>query len=85
MDSFGIPSFFKMDKVLLRKSVKRLIWTLVLMIASPLILASAFKNDDHPLFYPVLVLGVVLGILAISLGFTGIQKLTRALLGKPRA
>ncbi len=70
-----------MDKEKLRRGVKRLLLTLLLMLSAPLIIASAFKNEGHPLYFWVLGLGIVLGAGAIYSGFTGIRMLTRALLG----
>lgn len=72
-----------MDKILLRKAARRMIFTLLLMFAAPLIMASSFKNQDHPWFYPVLIIGILMGLAAIYTGFTGIKMLTHALLGKP--
>lgn len=70
-----------MDKEKLRRAVRRLLLTLFLMLSAPLIIASAFKNEGHSLYYWVLGLGIICGAAAIYSGFTGIRMLTRALLG----
>ncbi len=53
--------------------------TLVLLITAPLILNSSFKNQDHPLFIPVLGIGIICLIAAIYFGFKGIKTLMNAL------
>ncbi len=70
------------DKTLLIKGVKFLAFTVVLMFSAPFAIYQAFKNEGHPLFIPVLILGLVLAIAAIGLGFYGIKTLIDALFGK---
>jgi hypothetical protein len=72
----------KTDKTLLIKGVKRLAYTLALMFTAPVVLYQAFKNQDHPWFIPVLVLGFLLAIAAVGMGFYGIRTLVNALFSK---
>ncbi|MBT8321791.1 MAG: hypothetical protein KJO90_09035 [Eudoraea sp.] len=67
------------NKQLLMKGVKYLIYTVGLMFLAPVVLYQAFKNQEHPLFIPVLVLGIILAIVAIGMGFYSIRKLMQAL------
>ncbi len=70
------------DKDMLLKGVKKLGITVLLMFSAPIILWQAFKNEDHPFYWPVLVVGIVLAILAVYMGFVGIKTITSAFFGK---
>lgn len=56
--------------------------TIAFMFTAPLILFQAFKNQDHPFFWPVLVIGGGLALAAISMGFYGIKVIMDSLFGK---
>lgn len=70
------------DKTLLLKGVKYLAYTVLLMFSAPFAIYQAFKNEEHPLYIPVLILGILLAIAAIGMGFYGIKTLVDALFGK---
>lgn len=53
--------------------------TLVLMFAGPVVIHTSFKNQEHPMYYPVLSVGILICISAIVLGFKGINTIVRAL------
>lgn len=67
------------NKEKLLKGIKLMGGTLLLLVTAPIVLNSSFKNQDHPLFIPVLGIGIVLFIAAIYFGFRGIKMLMRAL------
>lgn len=67
---------------MLVKGVKFLLYTVALMFTAPVVLFQAFKNQGHPWYWPVLILGLVLAIAAISMGFYGIKLLVDALFNK---
>lgn len=67
------------NKEKLLKGIKLMGGTLILLITAPIILNSSFKNQDHPMFIPVLGIGLILFIAAIYFGFKGIKMLMRAL------
>ena len=67
------------NKEKLAKGVKLMGGTLLLMVTAPIILNSSFKNQEHPMFVPILVLGIILFIAAIYFGFKGIKMLMKAL------
>ena len=48
----------------------------------PVVIHQAFKNQEHPLYEPVLISGVLFLITAIYYCFTGIKTLVNALLGE---
>lgn len=70
------------NSVLLVKGAKRLGLTVLLMFTAPVIIYEAFKNQGHPLYYPVLIFGIVLALGAIVSGFTGIKLLVDAIFNK---
>ncbi|MDC6353639.1 MULTISPECIES: DUF6095 family protein [Robiginitalea] len=69
------------DKRLLMKGLQRLAYTLGLMFAGPIVLYQAFKNEDHPFYIPVLVVGAILAVGAVAMGFFSIKTLLDALFG----
>lgn len=70
------------DRELLIKGLKRLGITVVLMFTAPLLLWQAFKNEEHPFFWPVCILGVILAGSAIIMGFKGIKTIVDSVFGK---
>lgn len=67
------------NKEKLYKGVKVMGGTLFLLISAPIVLNSSFKNQDHPMFIPILGIGIILFIAAIYFGFKGIKIIMRAL------
>jgi hypothetical protein len=65
----------KTNKELIIKGIKYLAYTLVLMFTAPIVLYQAFKNTEHSFYLPVLVLGFILAIGAITMGFYSIKVL----------
>ena len=76
-------SGLRTNKELLIKGAKYLAYTVALMFTAPVILFQAFKNQDHPWYIPVLVLGGIFALAAIAMGFYSIKTLVDALFGKP--
>ncbi len=71
------------NKDLLIKGLKFLAYTVALMFTAPVVLYQAFKNQDHPWFLPVLIVGGILAFSAIAMGFYSIKTVVDALFGKP--
>lgn len=67
------------DKELLIKGLKFIGYTIALMFAAPIVLYQAFKNEGHPWFWPVAIMGFILAIAAIAFGFYSIKILMDAL------
>lgn len=74
----------KTDKELLLKGAKFIGYTIGLMFLAPFVIYQAFKNQEHPLYWPVLIVGLVLGITAIALGFYSIKVILDSLFGKKK-
>ena len=54
------------------------------MFAAPILLYQAFKNQDNILFWPVLIIGLLLSALAIYLGFRSVNIVIEAVFGKKK-
>lgn len=67
----------KKDAHQLSKSLKYFAYTILLMFSAPVVIYEAFKNQDHPFYFPVLGIGLVLGIAAIAMGFVSIGALMK--------
>lgn len=72
------------DKELLGKGVQRMAISLIFMFIGPVIIHSAFKNQDHPLYIPILILGLLAAGFAIFMGFRGIKTLMDAFFGRKK-
>jgi len=70
------------DKELLIRGIRMMVTTAILMFTGPTLLYQAFKNEGHPFFYPVLILGAFFSILAIVLGFKGLNTIMNSVFGK---
>lgn len=67
------------NKEVLYKGIKILGYALPLMFIGPSIIHMSFKNQQHPLYIPILGLGIIMCLLAIFLIFKGIQTIMRSL------
>ncbi|MGB5436113.1 MAG: DUF6095 family protein [Maribacter sp.] len=74
----------KTDKDLLIKGVKHFAYTFLLMFAAPVVIWQAFKNQEHAFYIPVLILGLVLAIAAIAMGFYSVHLMMNALFNTPK-
>lgn len=72
------------DKEMLIKGLKFIAYTIALMFLAPFTIYQAFKNQEHPLYWPVLILGLLLGILAIAMGFYSIKVILDSLFGRKK-
>ncbi len=72
----------KTDKDLLVKGIKYIAYTIALMFSAPVVIYQAFKNEENPLYWPVLIVGLILGVAAIAMGFYGIKVILDSLFGK---
>jgi hypothetical protein len=70
------------DKDMLVTGLKRLAITVVLMFTAPLILWQAFKNQEHAMFWPVCILGIIVACFAVYMGFKGIMTIMDSMFGK---
>ncbi|MBO0593908.1 hypothetical protein I2486_21095 [Cellulophaga sp. E16_2] len=70
------------DKDILVKGVKYLGYTVALMFSAPIVIYQAFKNQEHSLYIPVLILGFILALAALFMAFLGIKTIMDSLFGK---
>ena len=63
------------NKEVLSKGLKLMFGSLLCMFAGPIIINSAFKNQEHPLYIPVLIVGLLIAAAAIFLAFKGLKKI----------
>ncbi|HLA57088.1 MAG TPA: DUF6095 family protein [Flavobacterium sp.] len=67
------------NKEILNKGLKYIVWALPMFFIGPTIIMSAFKNQQHTLFIPVLGIGIIISTMAVILLFTGLKTLTKSL------
>lgn len=67
------------NKQLLVKGVRYLAFALPLMFLGPSVIHSSFKNKEHPLYIPILGLGIIFCMLSVFLMFKGIQTIMKSL------
>lgn len=67
------------DKSILAKGVKYLAGALPLLFLGPVVITSAFKNENHPLYIYVLILGSIIALTAMFLIFKGINTVLKSL------
>lgn len=74
----------KTDKTMLIKGLKYIAYTIGLMFLAPFVIYQAFKNQEHPLYWPVLIIGLILAVGAIGMGFYSLKVILDALFGKKK-
>ena len=72
----------KTDKELLRKGIKQLVVCLFLMFIGPTLLHIAFSNSEKPLYYPVLIVAILICITAIGMLYTGLNTIMDSIFNK---
>ncbi|TSE09477.1 DUF6095 family protein [Aquimarina algiphila] len=72
------------NKELLGKGVQRMTIALIFMFISPVVIHSAFKNQEHPLYIPILVLGLISAGFAIFMAFKGLKTIMESIFGKKK-
>ncbi len=65
----------KNDKHSFFKSMKYFGVTVLFMFTAPVIIYQAFKNQEHPFYIPVLVIGLIFAIIAVAFGFYSVKLL----------
>ena len=71
-----------MNIKLLKKSLRKILYFIILCFVSPVIITQAFKNKENVLFFPVLLFGILLSSIAVGIGLIGINQLVKSLIGK---
>ena len=70
-----------MKKPLLIKGFKLVFTGIIFCFIAPVIVMQAFKNENHPFFIPVLVVGCLGMIAAFFYGLKGVKSIVTGLLG----
>ena len=66
------------NKEVLAKGIKTLAMSLGALVAGPVIVYNAFMNQEHPLYYVVLGVGILIMLLAIFLLLKGINTVLKS-------
>ncbi|MEZ4853843.1 DUF6095 family protein [Flavobacterium sp.] len=66
------------NRKLAYKAIRYLATSLPLMAIGPIVINNAFKNEDHPFYFIVLAIGILLCITAVFLAFKGLVTLTNS-------
>ncbi len=66
------------------KSIKYFGLTVLLMFSGPGAIYEAFKNKEHPLYLPVLIIGFILCIGAMSLFYYSLRLMMTAIFGNKK-
>lgn len=61
------------------RGLRTMAYAIVLAFIGPTVMTSAFKNQEHVLYIPVLGIAVVMCLAAIFLGFQGINRMVKGL------
>lgn len=67
------------DKDVLVKGLKQMGICLLLMFAGPTLLHLTLDNDDKPLYFPLLIISILLCIAAIAFLFIGINTILNSI------
>jgi len=67
------------DRSKLSKGVQRIGIAIPLMFVGPVIINSSFKNTNHPLYYPILILGILVCLFSMALFFKGLTTIVSGL------
>lgn len=69
----------KTNRKLLSKGIQILASSLPLLFFGPIIINSAFKNEEHPMYLVILLLGILVCGFGVFLIFKGINTLVKSL------
>lgn len=67
------------NKEILNKGVKYMVISLPFFFIGPTVMMSAFKNQEHDFFIPILGIGIIVSILAAFFLFTGLKTIMKSL------
>ena len=71
-----------MNKKNLFRGLRTMAYAVVLAFIGPTVLTSAFKNQEHPMYIPVLGVAILMCATSIVLGFWGIRLMVKGLFGE---
>lgn len=68
-----------MNKRNLFRGLRAMAYAIVLAFIGPTVMTSAFKNQEHTMYIPVLSIAILMCIASIGLGFWGIKLMVKGL------
>lgn len=66
------------------KSIKHFGITVVLMFLGPIAIYEAFKNEGHPMYWPVLSTGILISIAAVAMLYYSLKLMMKAIFGEKK-
>lgn len=70
------------NKDILVKGLKKMGFSLICMFLGPTLLYIAFSNQQKSLYFPILILGGIISILAIYFAFKGLMTIMDSMFKK---
>lgn len=70
------------NKKVLNRGIRYLAMALPLLFIGPVIIHSSFKNQNNPLYYPVLGFGIMVCLTAMWFMFLGLKTVTNSIFDK---
>ena len=67
------------DKTRVYKGLQKIFFAIPLMFVGPIVINSPFKNEEHFLYYPVLIAGCLICLYAMYLFFRGLRTIVSGL------
>ncbi len=65
------------DKATVFKGIRKVSMAIPLMFVGPIVINSAFKNEGHPFYYPILAIGILICLFSMLLFFRGIVTMVK--------
>ena len=72
----------KTDKKLLVQGVKMLIFSLLSVFLGPILMSKALADKDNSLYWPTLIMGILISAFAVFLIFKGLRIIRDGIFGK---
>ncbi len=69
----------KTDKKVLFKGIKTLVFALLSLFMGPILMSMAYANKEKPLYYPMLIVSVLICTMAVILLFRGIRTIMNSM------
>lgn len=66
------------NKEILNKGLKYIVWALPMFFIGPTVINSAFKNQQHTMFIPILGIGIIICISSVILVFMGLKTIMKS-------
>jgi len=70
------------EKDILVKGLKKMGFSLICMFLGPTLLYIAFSNQQKSLYYPILILGAIICVMAIYFAFKGLMTIMDSMFKK---